>query len=216
MLTNYDTFIFDMDGTLVDSMGLWAEIDRKFFADRNMPYPENLTKDIEGLSMSETADYFIENFDLSESKEELMEIWNGMAADFYRSKIDMRDGAIDFLKYLKDHGYKTALATSNSRELVDVCFEANGLNELIPVVVTANEVEHGKPAPDVYLKACDLLSSNPSKCLVFEDVLAGIQGGKAAGMSVCCIDDIHSRADYEAKRDLADFYINNYLDLDVI
>jgi 16S rRNA pseudouridine516 synthase len=87
---------------------------------------------------------------------------------------------------------------------------------LIPVVVTANEVEHGKPAPDVYLKACDLLSSNPSKCLVFEDVLAGIQGGKAAGMSVCCIDDIHSRADYEAKRDLADFYINNYLDLDVI
>jgi len=216
MLTNYDTFIFDMDGTLVDSMGLWAEIDKKFFADRNMPYPETLTKDIEGLSMVETAEYFISNFGLKESKEELMDIWNDMAADFYRTKIDMRDGAIDFLKYLKKQGYKTALATSNSRELVDVCFEANGLNDLIPVVVTANEVEHGKPAPDVYLKACDMLSSHPSKCLVFEDVLAGIQGGKAAGMSVCCIDDIHSKADYDEKVKLADFYIKNYLDLDVI
>ena len=128
----------------------------------------------------------------------------------------MRDGAIEFLKYLKENGYKTALATSNSRELVDVCFKANGLSDYIPVVVTANEVEHGKPAPDVYLKAASILNSIPKNCLVFEDVLAGINGGKAAGMSVCCIDDKHSKEDYELKKDAADFYIKNYLDLDEI
>lgn len=216
MVRNFNTVIFDMDGTLVDSMGIWEDIDREFFKERNMPYPEDLTKNIAGLSMTETADYFLDNFDIKETRQELIDIWNEMAMEDYATKIPLRDGAMDFLKYLKKNGYKTALATSNSRELVEACFESHGLNDYISVIVASGEVPHGKPAPDVFLKAASLLDSDPKDCIVFEDVLQGIQAGKSAGMKVCCVDDKYSKDDYEAKKELADYYINTYYDLDVV
>jgi HAD superfamily hydrolase (TIGR01509 family) len=216
MVSDFNTVIFDMDGTLVDSMGLWEDIDREFFKERNLPYPEDLTKNIAGLSMTETADYFLENFDLKESREDLIDIWNEMAMDEYATKVPLRDGAMEFLRFLKKNGYKTALATSNSRELVEACFKKHGLNEYIPVIVASGEVEHGKPAPDVFLKAASLLNSDPKDCIVFEDVIQGIIAGKSAGMKVCCVDDIYSKDDYEEKKKLADYYIKNYYDLDVV
>lgn len=209
-IDNYKAVIFDMDGTLFDTMGMWSELDRKFFEERKMPYPENLQKAVSGLSMDETADYFLSHFTLKESKKELKSIWNHMAYDFYHDEARLKPGALDLLKYLRNKNIKSALATSNSRELVNACFEGNDMFDYFDVIVTSNEVSHGKPAPDIYLLASQMLSVYPSDCLVFEDVINGIDAGLGAGMTVCGIDDINSIDTAPLKREKANFYIKDF------
>ena len=102
------------------------------------------------------------------------------------------------------------IATSNSRELVNTLFKARGLDRYISLVVTACDVNRGKPAPDVYLEAARQLQTPPKDCLVFEDVPAGILAGKRAGMTVCAVEDAFSSEYKEEKLRLADFYIQNY------
>lgn len=213
MLTNTKAVLFDLDGTLIDSMGLWREIDIEFCENHGFKMPEDLQKQIEGLSMYETADYFINTFNLNYSNEELMDIWNEMAEDAYRNSIELKNGAIEFLDFLKENKIKTAVATSNSKRLVNACFEGTGLKNYIDLFVTANEVAAGKPAPDVYLEAARRLDVAPEYCLVFEDIIPGIEAGHNAAMRVCAIYDSYSKDIDNIKREQSDYYINDYFEI---
>ena len=113
-----------------------------------------------------------ETFSLSETEEELKIIWNQMAYEKYRTVVPMKPGAAEFLCWLKAHGYATAVCTSNSRELIDMIVENKGIKQWIDFVVTACEVNAGKPAPDIYLRAAQELGVEPSECVVFEDIPA--------------------------------------------
>jgi HAD superfamily hydrolase (TIGR01509 family) len=197
-------------------MGTWEAIDRKFFEERNIPYQDDFQLQIGGMSITETATYFKKSLSVKESEEELVKIWNQMAMEEYKYNIAMKPGAITLLKFLKNNGLKLGLATSNSRKLVEACFEHYSLYDYIDVVVTADEVAHGKPEPDVYLKACELLNSKPDKSLVFEDVLQGVMAGKNAGMKVCCIMDPSSNDTVEKNRELSDYYINSFYDIEEV
>lgn len=213
MLENIKAVIFDLDGTLVDSMNLWGEIDVDFLADRHIDMPEGLQQELEGLSMTETAVYFQQTFGLTDTVEELMTIWNNMARDAYLHHIPMKPGAIEFLTYLKEHEIPMGIATSNSRELVEATYQAHQLGNYITCCVTANEVEHGKPAPDVFLEAARRLEIDPKQCLVFEDIIAGIQAGHNANMKVCGIYDEYTKDISDEKKALADYYIEDYYEI---
>lgn len=213
MLKNIKAVIFDLDGTLADSMWIWKEIDIRFLRSRNLPFPEDLQREIEGLSMRETAVYFRRRFYLQDTEEELMAEWNRMAFSSYASEISLKAGAESFLKQLKQCGISTGIATSNSPELTETFLKAAGIRYLIDCVVTANEVAKGKPSPDVYLLAKDKLGVRASDCLVFEDIPAGIAAGKAAGMKVCAVYDDYSKDVDQMKRSMADFYITDFISL---
>lgn len=118
MLDNIKAVIFDLDGTIADSMTVWSDIDKAFFAGRNIPVPDTLQKDIEGMSFTETADYFVKTFSLPESVEELKEIWRDQAMEQYRHHVKLKPGVWEFLSYLKEKHIRTGIATSNSRELL--------------------------------------------------------------------------------------------------
>lgn len=216
---NYDILkdkkavIFDLDGTLTDSMWVWAEIDRDFFRDRDMEFPDYLNHDIEGMSFSETAQYFVDTFHLDESVEEIKEIWNQMAIEKYRTKTFLKPGALALLQYLKDHGIPVGIATSNSQMLVDVFLQARDIGGYIDAVTTSCEVNKGKPAPDVYLVTAEKLGVAPADCMVFEDIPMGILAGKNAGMTVCGIEDMYSADVREEKIQLADYYIEDFREL---
>lgn len=210
MLTNKKAVIFDLDGSLVDSMWLWRDIDIEFLAERGMALPENFQHEIEGMSFTETAIYSKERFGLSESVEELKSIWNQMAMDKYSNEVDYKPNAEQFLQYCKEKQIRLGIATSNSRELVSAVSDALGLENYIDEIVTSCEVARGKPAPDVYLEAARRLEVAPEECLVFEDVPAGIMAGKNACMTVCAVEDAFSGDLINEKRQLADYYISDY------
>lgn len=213
LLDGKQAVLFDMDGTLVDSMWIWRQIDIDFLGERKLSMPESLQADIEGMSFSETAHYFRETFGLTESEEEIKAVWNRMAFQKYRTEVPLKPGADEFLRWLKEQGLATAICTSNSRELIDMAVEARGIADRIDYVVTACEVNAGKPAPDIYLHAAEVLGVEPKNCVVFEDIPAGLLAGKRAGMTVCAVEDEYSAYCMDEKRRLADFVVKDFTEL---
>ena len=213
MLKNKKAVIFDLDGTLVDSMWMWKTIDIEYLGKFGIPLPQTLQKDIEGMSFSETAVYFKETFQIPDSLEKIKEDWNRMAYEKYTKEVTLKKGAKEFLEHCKYHGLGIGIATSNSRQLVDATLEALNIREYFDCVMTACEVEKGKPAPDIFLAVAKKIGVNPTECLVFEDVEMGILAGKNAGMAVCAIEDDFSMDQKEKKKQLADYYIYDYSEI---
>lgn len=213
MLNKKKAVIFDLDGTLVDSMWMWKTIDVDFLKEYGYACPRDLQKAVEGMSFSETAAYFKERFSLPLSTDEIKKIWTEMSLEKYCSQVPLKRGAKGFLQQIKALGLQCGIATSNGREMVDAVIEALQIGSYFQVVATACEVAAGKPEPDIYLKVADALGVEPKDCLVFEDVPAGITAGKRAGMTVCAVEDEFSADMREEKRALADYYIRDYYDI---
>ncbi|SES99108.1 HAD family hydrolase [[Clostridium] polysaccharolyticum] len=213
MLDTIQAVIFDMDGTLIDSMWIWRNIDIEYLGRFQIPLPEDLQGQIEGMSFSETAAYVKERFSISHSVDKIKQDWNQMAWDKYENEVPVKDGVIPFLKYLKERGVKMGVATSNSVELAKMVLEKRGLAPYFDAIHTSCEVAHGKPYPDIYEFVAEKLGATPEHCLVFEDVIQGIMAGKSANMKVCAVYDSYSEAQDEEKKRLADYYINSFEEL---
>lgn len=216
MLTNKKAIIFDMDGSLVDSMWLWTKVDDIYMEKYHLTMPEHFHKEIEGMSFTETAEYFLETFpQLNCTVEEIKQEWQDLTMELYCTQVPLKPGAGEFLKRMKEKGILLGIATSNARELAEAVLEALHIRSYFDTVRTSCEVAKGKPAPDVYLKAAEDLHVIPEECLVFEDVPSGILAGKNAGMTVCAVDDYFSKPYEQEKRNLADYYIYDYAEVNI-
>lgn len=205
--------IFDMDGTLIDSMWIWPDIDAYYVKKYHLNLPDNFHRAIEGKSYHETAQYFRDTFDLTLSTEEIMKEWTSLAYQRYTSEVTLKPGAEDFLKYGRKHGILFGIATSNGRTLADAALKALRIQDYFASVRTSGEVSAGKPNPDIYLKVAEDMNVPPEECLVFEDVPMGILAGKRAGMRVCAVYDDFSRPLDQEKRKLADYYVHDFRDI---
>lgn len=213
MLKNTDAVIFDLDGSLVDSMWMWKAIDIEYLGKFGILLPEDLQSKIEGMSFSETAVYFKEHFHIPDSLEKIKNDWNRMAWDKYEKEVPLKPGIPEFLEGCSKHGIKLGIATSNSRQLVENIVSVHKLRDYFSCIMTGCDVAHGKPSPDIYLAVADALKVDPKRCLVFEDIIPGIQAGKNAGMKVCAVEDAYSLQEKESKQALADYYINDFYGL---
>lgn len=205
--------IFDLDGSMVDSMWMWRTIDIDYLGRFNIELPEDLQSCIEGMSFSETAVYFKKRFQIPDDIEKIKADWNQMAWDKYTYEVPLKDGVLDFLEYCKGQGIKMGIATSNSRKLVENIISVHQLERYFTCIMTGCDVEKGKPSPDIYLAVAKGLGVEPKDCLVFEDIIPGIMAGKAAGMQVCAVYDEYSRYQDEDKRRLADYYTYHFREL---
>ncbi|MDD5900478.1 MAG: HAD family phosphatase [Lachnospiraceae bacterium] len=210
MLEGIRAVIFDLDGTVVDSMWMWEAIDIEYLGRFGIALPPDLQKTISGMSFSETAVYFKETFGIPDSLEKIKADWNEMAMDKYCHEVSLKPGVFSFVRKLKEQGIKTGIATSNSEELATAVLAALGLSSYFDEVHMSCEVKKGKPAPDIYLLVAECLQELPEHCLVFEDIPEGIIAGKAAGMRVCGVEDDFSAAYREEKKRLADYYITDF------
>jgi HAD superfamily hydrolase (TIGR01509 family) len=213
MLTNIKAAIFDLDGTLVDSMWVWRKIDIEYLKNRNISLPEDLKSCIEHLSFLETAKYFKERFNIPESINEIMDEWTNMAFHEYENKVKLKPGVQTYLSLLKSLGIKIALATSNSKELLEITLKSNEIFEYFDVICRTDEVTRGKDFPDVYLLTAKKLGIHPGNCIVFEDILPAVIGAKAAGMKVVGVHDFYSEEDTCKIKEHADHYILRYEEL---
>lgn len=213
MLENVGAVLFDLDGTLVDSMGIWQSVDIEYLTARKIAVPDDLyglQQEIEGMGFTETAAFFKKRFELPDSLDDIKSAWISLAEHKYCKEIPLKKGVREFLEYLYNNQIPAAICSSNSQELINMVLEAHSIREYFSAVTTCCEVPAGKPAPDVYLRAADSLAQRPSDCLVFEDVPMGILAGKNAGMKVCAVEDDFSAGQVLRKRQLADYYIRDY------
>lgn len=215
LLKNKKAVLFDLDGTLVDSMWVWRDIDVDFLSAIGQTLPDNLQKCIEGMSFTETAEYFKERFNIKDDVEDIKTKWNKMAYDKYTSEVKLKKGAKEFLARLKADGILVGIASSNSMTLIEGALKAEGVLDYFDAITTACEAGAGKPAPDIYLLAAKKLNVSPAECLVFEDIPMGIMAGNSAGMTTVAVEDAYSHKMREEKERLAKYFIENYTDIEL-
>ncbi len=208
-----DAAIFDLDGTVVDSMWLWKQIDIEYFKKCGMHIPAGYQKEIEGLSFYETAVYTQEKYIPNVTIEGMISDWNDMAYDLYANTGNRKEGIALFLATLKNMGKRIGIATSNSRILCETTLRNNGLLEYFDSIITGEECPAGKPAPDVYFQAAASLSVDPKRCIVFEDICNGIHAGNNAGMITVAVHDDYSAYQWEEKCKMADHSIMSYKEI---
>ncbi|MCR5686749.1 MAG: HAD family phosphatase [Lachnospiraceae bacterium] len=208
-----DAVLFDLDGTVVDSMWIWKQIDIDYFCKYDLELPKDYQKEIEGLSFYETAVLTHDRYIPQISVDTIMMEWNDMAYEHYAHIIKPKEYVIDFLKYLRSSGHKVGMVTSNSKPLCSATLKNNGMIGFFDTVITGEDSIAGKPAPDVYLKCAALLGVDNSRCVVFEDLCNGIIAGNRAGMTTVAVNDEYSGHQWEEKCSMADYSILSYKEI---
>lgn len=205
--------IFDLDGTMFDSMWLWKQIDYDYLSKRGIEVPADYMKCINHLSVLDTALYSIKRFNLKDSPEQLISEWLEMAKEAYCNKIMLKPSVTEFLQKLKSQNISMSVATSLSLELAIPALERNGILQYFDRVVNSEQVKRGKGFPDIYLKAISHTKFMPSECVVFEDILKGITGAKAGGFFVVGVYDKESASDSQEIKNISDMYIKGFNEL---
>ena len=216
MKNNYpfEAAIFDLDGTLLDSMHVWQDVDDIFFEKRGMECPPDYGRALAGKSYRESAEYTIERFGLRESWEEIVAEWTGQVIEEYSHHVRLNPGAHAYLKYLKRAGVKLAVATALPEYLYRPCLENLGVIGMFDALCSTDETGgRGKAKGEVFLLAAERLGVEPGKCAVFEDVLEGIKGAKYAGMTAYCKKDPHAAFAHAEIETIADAMIESFEDL---
>jgi HAD superfamily hydrolase (TIGR01509 family) len=203
--------IFDLDGTLLDSMWVWRAVDRAFFAVRGMEAPADYAEKLQSLTFRETAEYTIARFALPESPEDLMAQWNEMSFRQYRDHVKFKPGAREYLEALRGLGVKLGVATNLTTHVARAVLASNGALDWFGALTSADEVPRGKQYPDIYLLAARRLGVEPRLCVAYDDVAKSLLGIRAAGMTACAVREPDMPQDWEGMKREFDCYIEGFL-----
>ena len=205
--------IFDMDGTLIDSTGLWHEIDKMFFAKRGMDLPKDYAQKIVHLGLSQAAVLTKELYGIKESPEEIIQEWRQMAIDFYRNDVELKEGAIEVLELFKRKGLKLAIATANDAELYMPCVERLGIGKYFDFIADVNACKEGKESGKIYLLLIKQMNTLPENTLVLEDMPTCLKAVYGLGFMTVAVYDNASKDYDEDKKNNSHLFINNLREL---
>lgn len=210
---NFKGAIFDLDGTLLDSMYVWADVNKLFLKSRGLAAPKGYVETITPMFSREAADYAISTLGLTDDPEALIREWDDMAADIYANDIALKPGADEYLQRLKDKGVKLGVATALGKNLYKPVLTHNGVYGLFDAFASSGEVKRSKAFPDVYLLAAERIGVEPADCMVFEDITTGVKGARAGGFSTCGVYEPWSFDEQAGLESEADFYIKSFEEL---
>jgi beta-phosphoglucomutase-like phosphatase (HAD superfamily) len=181
--------IFDLDGVLADSEPWWNQIDAKLLAQYGVSYRGEYHRNVLGVNYRLAVEFYKNAFHIPASVEELMRRRGEIATDVFANDVGLFPSAKTTLEQLLRMNLPLAVATSSVSASARPLLDRTGIRSFFSVVITGDEVQRGKPAPDIYLRAADELGISPEACLVVEDSLAGMAAGQAANMRVAAIPD---------------------------
>lgn len=202
--------IFDVDGTLLDSMGAWSTSGERYLKSLGYKPEENIGKKFFSMTMDMVADYIIENYGLEKDRELIkIEINEGMA-QFYKNEVVMKDGVREYLDRLKKDGVKMVIATSTDRQLIEIALRRLNMEHYFMKIFTCTEIGKSKSHPDIFMAAKETLKEDEEHIYVFEDGLYSIETAKSLGFRIAGVYDEVSINDQEKIKELSDVYIEDF------
>ncbi len=205
--------IFDVDGTLLDSMSTWDTIGADYLRSIGYEPRENLNEVFKNMSLQQAAEYYRQEYGVTRSVEEITNGVNAMLERFYRYEAPLKPGAAELLERLHKAGVKLCIATATDRYLVEAALERCGVLACFDEIFTCGEVGHGKDEPVIFEVALRFLGTKQAETLVFDDALYAIRTAKKVGLSVAAVYDRHETNQAEV-RTLADFYLEDLTQFD--
>lgn len=202
--------IFDLDGTLLDSMDVWNKIDTQFLSKRGLTQPDDYLQKVAAMGAVPSAKYTKELFNLDMSEEEIIAEWFAMAKIAYAKEIQAKPGAIRFVRYLKSLGYQLAVATSGSEELFLPTLKRLQIDTCFDYFVTSAMVGVSKNQPDIYLQCAKQMNLNPSECLVFEDILSAVRSAASREFYTVAIYEPHNAKEQQEIQKTSHLYIHSF------
>lgn len=194
--------IFDMDGLLIDSEMISYKCYRDFLKDYGYTFTlDDYIKDFPGKQLITSLNFIKDHYHLEYDIEKAIDVFHEYENEYIKNEgVDLKPGAKELLKYLKEHHFKTIIATSSREKRAQSLLEKHQVMQYMDDIVYGFEVKHGKPAPDIFLKACEKLNVLPEEALVLEDSEAGIDSAYQAHIPVICIPDLKNPDDLHHKR----------------
>ena len=206
--------IFDLDGTLLDSMWVWEQVDMDFLGSRGFDVPEDYQKAIAAMGFRETAEYTIKRFGLNEQAEDVIQEWNDMAQRMYHERVTIKPYVRETLEAFREKGIGLGVATASYASLFEKCLRRNGIYEYFHAFTETKEVRRGKGFPDIYIRAAEKqIGCAPQECVVFEDIHPAILAARAGGFFTVAVYDGKSEHAWEDMKRDAHLAIRGFADL---
>ena len=200
--------IFDADGTLLDSMGQWNLVPYKYVKSLGVAADENIAEKLFTMTISEAAEFIIDEYKLSVTVEEAVEGMDAIIREFYKNDVKLKDGAGELLEFFKSRGIPMVIGTSTDRDCIEVGLERTGISAYFDRIYTSTEVGKSKEKPDLFIQAMEFMESSPDETIVFEDGLYSLKTAAALGMKTVGIFDEVSLSNQKELKELADLYVD--------
>lgn len=204
--------IFDLDGTLIDSNGVWVEVDKTFLARRGAPYTRAYYEGVAHTILQNCAIFTKEYLGLSESCEEIIAEWMDLAAGQYHH-VPLKPGVREYLERCKSAGHRMAVFTACVPEHCQAAMDAHNLWPYFEQVIYAQELGVDKRSPEIFRRVAEMLGVMPRECVLFDDSLTACKAAKAAGMTVVGVYDPFFEDSKPDMREFCDQYISGFTDL---
>ena len=210
---DFKNIIFDMDGTILDSMHIWDKVTMNFMSSIGCPVTKDYLSAIAAKSISEAARYTVEKFNLKITPEQLIKGILDEAGGHYYNTLLLKPFAKEFIEKMYSKGVKMCIATATNKDLATAALKRNGVLDYFEFVLTNDDVGKGKTEPDIYLKSAEMLSADISDVAVFEDAAHCVKTAKNAGFTVITMNDPTTEHQKDELMKISDLYIHSFEEL---
>lgn len=208
--------IFDVDGTLLDSMGVWQGLAERYLISKGIEPEKGLSEKLKTCTVSQAADYYRKRYGLMLAAEEIIRETNLIIKDYYSNQASLKPGVERLLTFLYQKGVKMCVATATDRELIVPALKRTGIDRFFSGMFCGDDVKTGKDSPEIFIKALELLGTDIASTWVFEDALHAAETARTAGFKVAGIYDTHTTQNQALLERTAHVYLKSFEELDLI
>lgn len=204
------TIMFDLDGTLLDSMSMWKNLGRNFLLHKNFKITDDVIKSMSTMSLVMSSSFLKDYYKLNDTVEEIHNDFKKTVMFSYLNEVNPKPFAIEVLKKYYSAGENVILTTATNEEFVEPVLTKLGIYNLFHNIYTSDTVGEMKDSPDFFIKVMQKENTKPEDCILFDDSEFALLAAKKAGISTCCVIDEHSIANYEMLKKECNFFINSF------